>query len=156
MSFRPWATRRATILDIDSVLREGQAREEIGAYIECYYDRPHGGLNSRTPREVAAPWQESRITIKVDVLTCQLGAVQATTKSLARSEPYNLQAITFGIEVVAGRAGCRTARRVMIRFHRDGVTTRGWQCEDATTDLNPPYFAFCSRGKVLTGVFDPT
>lgn len=34
-----------------------QAREEIGAYIERYHDRPHSGLNYRTPREVAATWQ---------------------------------------------------------------------------------------------------
>jgi putative transposase len=34
-----------------------QAREEVGAYIERYHGRPHSGLNYRTPREVAATWQ---------------------------------------------------------------------------------------------------
>ncbi len=35
-----------------------QARQVIGAYIDSYHDRPHSGLNYRTPREVAATWQD--------------------------------------------------------------------------------------------------
>lgn len=34
-----------------------EAREAIARYIDEYHDRPHSGLNYRTPREVAATWQ---------------------------------------------------------------------------------------------------
>ena len=37
-----------------------QARETIGAYIDRYHHRPHSGLNYKTPREVAAIWQDHR------------------------------------------------------------------------------------------------
>ena len=37
-----------------------QAREVIGAYIHSYHHRPHSGLAYRTPREVAATWQDHR------------------------------------------------------------------------------------------------
>lgn len=35
-----------------------QARDAIGAYIDRYHHRPHSGLAYRTPREVAATWQD--------------------------------------------------------------------------------------------------
>lgn len=35
-----------------------QARAVIGGYINDYHHRPHSGLNYRTPREVAATWQD--------------------------------------------------------------------------------------------------
>jgi len=35
-----------------------QARETIGAYIDNYHHRPHSRLNYKTPREVAATWQD--------------------------------------------------------------------------------------------------
>lgn len=35
-----------------------QARAVIGAYINGYHDRPHSGLDYRTPAEVAATWQD--------------------------------------------------------------------------------------------------
>ncbi|MBA3780226.1 MAG: transposase, partial [Chloroflexi bacterium] len=35
-----------------------QAREKIGAHIDRYHHRPHQGLAYRTPREVAATWQD--------------------------------------------------------------------------------------------------
>jgi putative transposase len=35
-----------------------QARAVIGGYINDYHDRPHSGLNYRTPREVAATWND--------------------------------------------------------------------------------------------------
>lgn len=34
-----------------------EAREKLAAYINRYHDRPHSGLDYRTPREVAATWQ---------------------------------------------------------------------------------------------------
>lgn len=34
-----------------------EARAAIAGYIDEYHDRPHSGLNYRTPREVAATWQ---------------------------------------------------------------------------------------------------
>ncbi len=34
-----------------------EAREKISAYITSYHDRPHSGLNYKTPREVAATWK---------------------------------------------------------------------------------------------------
>ena len=37
-----------------------QARAAIGAYIDRYHHRPHSGLAYRTPREVAATWQDHR------------------------------------------------------------------------------------------------
>jgi putative transposase len=37
-----------------------QARTVIGAYIDRYHHRPHSGLAYRTPREVAATWQDHR------------------------------------------------------------------------------------------------
>lgn len=36
-----------------------QAREVIAAYIDHYHDRPHSGLNYRTPREVRATWDDA-------------------------------------------------------------------------------------------------
>jgi putative transposase len=35
-----------------------QARAAIGGYIDRYHHRPHSGLAYRTPREVAATWQD--------------------------------------------------------------------------------------------------
>ena len=35
-----------------------QARAVIGAYIDGYHHRPHSGLAYRTPREVAATWND--------------------------------------------------------------------------------------------------
>jgi putative transposase len=35
-----------------------QARAVIGAFIDTYHDRPHSGLNYRTPHEVAATWKD--------------------------------------------------------------------------------------------------
>lgn len=37
-----------------------QAREEVGAYIEHYHDRPHSRLNYRTPREVRQTWDDAQ------------------------------------------------------------------------------------------------
>jgi putative transposase len=37
-----------------------EARAAIGAYIDTYHHRPHQGLAYRTPREVAATWQDHR------------------------------------------------------------------------------------------------
>jgi putative transposase len=37
-----------------------QAREEIAGYVDHYHDRPHSGLNYRTPREVAATWKDGQ------------------------------------------------------------------------------------------------
>ena len=37
-----------------------QARAAIASYIERYHHRPHSGLAYRTPREVAATWQDHR------------------------------------------------------------------------------------------------
>jgi len=37
-----------------------QARATIAAYIDRYHHRPHSGLAYRTPREVAATWQDHR------------------------------------------------------------------------------------------------
>jgi len=36
-----------------------QAREVIAAYIHTYHDRPHSGLNYRTPREVRTTWDDA-------------------------------------------------------------------------------------------------
>ncbi len=36
-----------------------QAREEVGAYIHAYHDRPHSGLNYRTPAEVRKTWDDA-------------------------------------------------------------------------------------------------
>ena len=36
-----------------------QAREVIAAYIHAYHDRPHSGLNYRTPREVRTTWDDA-------------------------------------------------------------------------------------------------
>jgi putative transposase len=39
-----------------------QAREAIGAYVTHYHDRPHSRLDYRTPREVAATWNDGGLT----------------------------------------------------------------------------------------------
>lgn len=36
-----------------------QAREEVAAYIDRYHDRPHSGLNYRTPAEVRQTWDDA-------------------------------------------------------------------------------------------------
>jgi putative transposase len=36
-----------------------EAREVIAAYITSYHDRPHSGLNYRTPREVRTTWDDA-------------------------------------------------------------------------------------------------
>jgi hypothetical protein len=35
-----------------------EARKAIGNYVEHYHDRPHSRLDYRTPREVAATWND--------------------------------------------------------------------------------------------------
>jgi len=35
-----------------------QARSAIAAYVEEYHHRPHSGLDYRTPKEVAAVWED--------------------------------------------------------------------------------------------------
>jgi putative transposase len=37
-----------------------QAREEVHAYINSYHDRPHSGLNYRTPAEVRKTWDDAK------------------------------------------------------------------------------------------------
>jgi putative transposase len=37
-----------------------QAREEVNAYINNYHDRPHSGLNYRTPAEVRKTWDDAK------------------------------------------------------------------------------------------------
>ena len=39
-----------------------QAPEVIGAYVTHYHDRPHSRLDYRTPREVAATWNDGGLT----------------------------------------------------------------------------------------------
>jgi len=36
-----------------------QAQEVIAAYITSYHDRPHSGLNYRTPAEVRQTWNDA-------------------------------------------------------------------------------------------------
>ena len=36
-----------------------EAREVIAAHIDRYHDRPHSGLNYRTPAEVAQTWEDA-------------------------------------------------------------------------------------------------
>ena len=42
-----------------------QAREVIGAYVTHYHDRPHSRLDYRTPREVAATWNDGGQTHQI-------------------------------------------------------------------------------------------
>jgi len=37
-----------------------QAREAIGAYVDAYHDRPHSGLDYRTPKEVRKTWEDAQ------------------------------------------------------------------------------------------------
>ena len=37
-----------------------EAREAIGAYVGGYHDRPHSGLDYRTPREVRKTWEDAQ------------------------------------------------------------------------------------------------
>src|SRR4051812_31150422 len=48
-----------------------EARAAIGAYVERYHHRPHQGLAYRTPREVAATWQDhdDQLTQRPDLTT---------------------------------------------------------------------------------------
>jgi putative transposase len=39
-----------------------RAREAITSYLTHYHHRPHSGLDYRTPLEVAAPWNDGRLT----------------------------------------------------------------------------------------------
>jgi putative transposase len=40
-----------------------QAREEVSAYITRYHDRPHSGLNYRTPAEVRQTWDDAEAAL---------------------------------------------------------------------------------------------
>jgi putative transposase len=37
-----------------------QARAAIGAYVDHYHDRPHLGIDYRTPKEVRQTWEDAR------------------------------------------------------------------------------------------------
>jgi len=37
-----------------------EAREAIGGYVERYHDRPHSGLDYRTPKEVRQTWEDAQ------------------------------------------------------------------------------------------------
>jgi putative transposase len=37
-----------------------QARAAIGAYVDHYHDRPHSGLDYRTPKEVRQTWEDAQ------------------------------------------------------------------------------------------------
>jgi putative transposase len=37
-----------------------QARAAIGAYVDHYHDRPHVGIDYRTPKEVRQTWVDAR------------------------------------------------------------------------------------------------
>ena len=37
-----------------------EARAAIGAYVERYHDRPHSGLDYRTPKEVRQTWEDAQ------------------------------------------------------------------------------------------------
>lgn len=37
-----------------------QARAEIGAYVDRYHERPHSGLDYRTPKEVRQTWEDAQ------------------------------------------------------------------------------------------------
>jgi len=37
-----------------------EAREAIGGYVDAYHDRPHSGLDYRTPKEVRQTWEDAR------------------------------------------------------------------------------------------------
>lgn len=37
-----------------------EARAGIGAYVERYNDRPHSGLDHRTPKEVRETWEDAQ------------------------------------------------------------------------------------------------
>ena len=37
-----------------------QARAAIGAYVDHYHDRPHLGIDHRTPKEVRQTWEDAR------------------------------------------------------------------------------------------------
>ena len=50
-----------------------QAREVIGAYVDHYHHRPHSRLDYRTPREVAATWNDGGYPPNPSGLTCQRG-----------------------------------------------------------------------------------
>lgn len=41
-----------------------QAREEVSNYIDRYHDRPHSGLDYRTPNEVAETWENPEALLK--------------------------------------------------------------------------------------------
>ena len=36
------------------------ARRGIGGYVDRYHQRPHSGLNYRTPHEVARTWEDQQ------------------------------------------------------------------------------------------------
>jgi putative transposase len=41
-----------------------QAREAIGGYVCRYHDRPHSGLDYRTPKEVRETWEDAQDEIE--------------------------------------------------------------------------------------------
>lgn len=57
-----------------------QAREEVAAYIDRYHDRPHSGLNYRTPAEVRQTWDDAGEALhKTAALTVNTPGEQART-----------------------------------------------------------------------------
>src|SRR3954447_4770177 len=53
-----------------------------------------------------------------------------------------------------GNVPCRTVKRVVTRFLRDGTVTRPWACFRGHG--SSPYAASCSRGKTVVRVYAPT
>jgi hypothetical protein len=65
-----------------------------------------------------------------------------------------IDGVKYQVRETKGTVSCRTVKRVVTRFLRDGEAKRPWSCSRGHGDS--PYAASCSRGeKVLVRVYAP-
>ena len=66
-----------------------------------------------------------------------------------------IEGVRYDVREVRGTVGCRTIKRVVTRFLRDGSVAAPWTC--ARGHGSSPYAASCARGeRTLVRVYAPT
>lgn len=88
-----------------------------------------------------------------------MAAIAPATTSASSARACGLTAriegVRYDVREVRGDVACRTVKRVVSRFLRDGTVTRNWTCFRGHG--SSPYAASCARGKrVLVRVYAPT
>jgi hypothetical protein len=88
-------------------------------------------------------------------LTGHAAASDARVATRACGLTGRIDGVRYDVREVRGTQPCRTVKRVVTTFLRDGSVARPWTCSRGHG--SSPYAASCARGKrVLVRVYAPT